>query len=133
MTQDQARRVEPGLKVATRHALMLCADEEIHDLVEHWLTAAGIHASSASDPKSVANRILEEAVELLVLDTLPIYLQGLPSLRRLKEERPSLRVILIPRLDEKPEVGIAHISGVDAVLARPLSKTKLLSAVRPLE
>lgn len=133
MTKDQARRVEPGRKVATRRALMLCADEEIHDLVAFWLTAAGIQVSSASDPKDAANRILEEEIELLVLDMLPIYLQGLPSLRRLKEEKPSLRVILIPRFDEKPEIGIARISGVDAVLARPLSKAKLLSAADTLD
>jgi len=62
-------------------------------------------------------------------DTLPIYLPGLPSLQELKEGRQHLPVILIPRLDEKPAVGIARISGVDAVFVRPLSKAKLLSVV----
>ena len=42
---------------------------------------------------------------------------------------PYLRIILIPRFGQKPEVGIARISGVDAVLVRPLCKTKLLSVV----
>ena len=73
--------------------------------------------------------MLDERIELLVLDTLPIYVPGLPSLLKLKEENQRLHVILIPRLDEKSEIGIARISGVDAVLARPLSKVKLLSVV----
>jgi hypothetical protein len=58
---------------------------------------------------------------VLVLDTLPIYLPGLPSLLELKQERPHFHVILISRLDEKPEISIARISGVDAVLDRPLT------------
>ena len=75
----------------------------------------------------------DEPIELLVLDTLPIYLPGLPGLRMLKQDNQHLRVILIPKLDEKPAIGIARISGVDAVLARPLSKVKLLSVVDALK
>jgi hypothetical protein len=50
----------------------------------------------------------------------------------LKEKTQHLHVILIPRIDEKPDVGIAHISGVDAVLVRPVSKAKFLSVVDSL-
>jgi hypothetical protein len=75
---------------------------------------------------------VDRRVELLVLDTLPIYLPELPSLRKLKEERPWLRVVLITRVDEQPEVGLARISAVDSVLPRPLSKAKLLSVVARL-
>lgn len=128
MTQDPESMV-PRLKVATRLALLLCTNEEVHDLANSWLTAAGTRVVSVSTGKDAARQILDERIELLVLDTLPIYLPGLPSLQELKEKRPNMHVILIPRLDEKPEVGIARISGVDAVLIRPLSKAKLLSVV----
>ena len=50
----------------------------------------------------------------------------------LKEQMQIFHVILIPRLGEKPEVGVARIFGVDAVLVRPLSKAKLLSVVDSL-
>ena len=89
-------------------------------------------AISASGVDDAVKRIADVRIDLLVLDTLPIYIPGLPSLRKLKEEQPPLRVILIPRIDERPEVGLARISGVDAVLLRPVSKAKLLSVVAGL-
>ena len=66
------------------------------------------------------------------MDTLHSYLPYISSLLTLKKERQHLHVILIPRLDEKPEIGIARISGVDAVLVRPPNKAKLLSMVGAL-
>ncbi len=131
MAQNSGTTVDTVSKVATRLARLLCADEEVHDLAESWLTAAGMRVISVSTSaaQDAARQIMNERIELLVLDTLPIYLPGLPSLQELKEGRRHLHVILIPRLDEKPEIGIARISGVDAVLVRPLSKAKLLSVV----
>lgn len=87
---------------------------------------------SASGVDDAMERIAARQIDLLVLDTLPIYIPGLPSLRKLKDEQPPLRVILIPRLDERPEVALARISGVDAVLLRPVSRAKLLSVVADL-
>ena len=83
----------------------MCADEEVHDLADSWLTAAGMRVISVSTGQDATRQVLDEQIELLVLDTLPIYLPGLPSLQKLKEERAHLHVILIPRFDEKPEAG----------------------------
>jgi DNA-binding response OmpR family regulator len=121
-----------GSKVGTRRALLVCTDEEVHDLAESWLTAAGMGVISASTVQDATRQILDKRVELLVLDALPIYLPGLPSLLKIKQERQHFHVILIPKLDEKPQIGVARISGVDAVLVRPLSKGKLLSVVDAL-
>ena len=82
---------------------------------------------STSLTKEASKLVVEKRANLLVLDTVPIYLPGLPSLRQLKQEVPHLRVILIPRFDEKPDVAVARIAEVDAVLVRPLSRAKLLS------
>lgn len=117
------------MKAATRRALLFCADEEVHDLANSWLRAAGIQVLSAPTAQDAANRLSSERFELLVLDEIPIYSPRLPSLLDFKEEMPYLRIILIPRFGQKPEVGIARISGVDAILVRPLSKAKLLSVV----
>jgi DNA-binding NtrC family response regulator len=132
MNQEPGPTVDTGSKVGTRLALLLCTDGEVHDLAESWLTAAGMDVVSASSVQDATGRILEDRIEVLVLDTLPIYLPGLPSLLELKQRRPHFHVILIPRLNEKREIGIARISGVDAVLARPLTKVKLLSVVNGL-
>jgi DNA-binding response OmpR family regulator len=129
MSEDPRTTVDVASKIATRLALLLCTDGEVHDLAECWLAAAGMHVISASSAQEATRRIVEERIDVLVLDTLPIYLPGLPSLLELKQERPHFHVILISRLDEKPEVSIARISGVDAVLDRPLTRAKLLSVV----
>jgi DNA-binding response OmpR family regulator len=132
MTVDPGLRLDAGSRFDTCLAVLFCADEEVHDLAQSWLTVAGIRVTSASAAQDAAKQILDEEVDLLVLDTLPIYLPGLPSLGKLKAERRQLRVILIPSLDGKPEIGVARLSGVDAILARPLSKAKLLSVVDAL-
>jgi DNA-binding response OmpR family regulator len=132
MTQDRGLKVAPGSKIATRLALLLCTNEEVHDLADSWLAAAGMRVISVSTGQDATKWILEEPIELLVLDTLPIYLPGLLSLLALKEQIQNFHVILIPRLGENHEVGIARVSGVDVVLVRPLSKAKLLSVVDSL-
>src|SRR5688572_18499035 len=113
--------------MACRLALLLCTDDEVHDLAASWLAEGGMSTISAPGVDDAVRRIADGRIELLVLDTLPIYIPGLPGLLKLKDEQPPLRVILIPRMDERPEVGLARISGVDAVLLRPVSKAKLLS------
>jgi DNA-binding response OmpR family regulator len=102
-------------------------DEEVQGLAASWLTDSGIAVVLARDGADAERRILADRIDLLVLDTLPTYLPGLPSIRKLKERRP-LRVILIPRIDERTDAGVARISGVDAVLSRPLQKAALVSA-----
>ena len=129
MAQKPRTTAGRGLMIGPRLALLLCADQEVHDLAESWLTEAGLGVVSTSTSQDAQKQILDRHVELLVLDTLPIYTPDLPSLQKLKDESPGLRVILIPRLDERPEVGLARICGVDTVLLRPVSKVKLLSVV----
>ena len=118
--------------MASGLALLLCTDDEVHDLAASWLAEGGMSTASASGVDDTVKQIAEGRIDLLVLDTLPIYIPGLPSLQKLKDEQPPLRVILVTRIDERPEVGLARISGVDAVLLRPISKAKLLAAVEDL-
>ena len=112
-----------------RSALLLCADEEVHDLIEGWLVKAGINVISANDEKNAERVILDQPIDFLIIDSSPIYLPDLPSLRVLKEKSRNLRVILAPTHAERLDVGVARISGVDAVLTRPLRRVALLSAL----
>jgi hypothetical protein len=53
MSRDHlGSRGDTGSKVATRLALLLCTDEEVHDLAEFWLTAAGMRVTSASSRRT---------------------------------------------------------------------------------
>ena len=132
MAQYPAKMDDARPETAGRLALLLCTDEEVHDLASSWLLEGGMSAISASAVDDAMRQIADRRVELLVLGTLPIYLPGLPSLRKLKKERPWLRVVLITRVDEQPKAGLARISAVDAVLPRPLSKARLLSVAAGL-
>jgi DNA-binding response OmpR family regulator len=112
-------------------ALLLCGDEEIHDLAEHWLTTAGMRVVTAHNGKQAEKLISDAKIEVLVVDCLPIYVPDLPDLHRLKEGR-KLCIVMIPRVDQKAEVGLARISGIDAILERPLHKEALLTALKVL-
>jgi DNA-binding NtrC family response regulator len=113
----------------SRVALLLCKDEEVHDLAECWLRTAGLNVISALDERCLQAILFQKSVDFLILDRLPLYGTELPSLRSLKKESPGLRILLIPSLAEHPELGIARISGVDAVLSRPMRRAALLSAL----
>ena len=132
MNQIPGTTADPASALASHVALLLCADQEVHDLVDSWLTNAGATVISISSAEDAEKQILNRHAALLVLDTLPIYLPGLPSLRKLKRETPGLRVMLIPPVGEPCDVGLARISGVDAILSRPTSRAILLSAVAGL-
>jgi hypothetical protein len=93
MAQYPAKMDDAGPETAGRLALLICADEENHDLAVSWLTERGMSAISAAAVDDAPRQIVDRRVELLVPDTLLIYLPRLPSLRRLKEERLSLRVV----------------------------------------
>ena len=73
--------------MASRLALLLCADEEVHDLAASWLGEGGMRAISAHGVDEALRQIAAERIELLVVDALPIYIPRLPSHRKLKEER----------------------------------------------
>jgi DNA-binding response OmpR family regulator len=115
--------------MAARVALLLCNDEEVHDLAGTWLTRAGLNVISARDGKSAVSTVAGQSVDILIIDALPISLSDFPSLRSLKQQFRKLRVLLIPSLNQDLDVGLARISGVDAVLARPMSRSALLSAL----
>jgi DNA-binding response OmpR family regulator len=112
-----------------RSALLLCADEEVHDLVETWLMKVGVNVISADDGKNAESVISDQPIDFLIIDSPPIFLPDLPSLRLLKQKSRNLRVILVPTQGEIPDVSVARISGVDAVLTRPLRRAALLSAL----
>ena len=118
------------MNATPRTALLLCDEEEVHDLAEAWLLAAGWHVLSAPNGSSAARRIRDKPIDLLVLDALPIYFPDLPGVRELKEHG-HFRVILIPRLGEELERGVARTAGVDVILDRPLRRVTLLSAIGP--
>jgi DNA-binding response OmpR family regulator len=112
-------------------ALLLCPDEEVHDLLEGWLSAAGFEVATVESGAEAGAQVQSRSAKLLVLDALPTRFGNLPSLRGLKQSR-AFHVVLVPRIGETAEAGLAYVAGVDVVLRRPLTRSALLSALARL-
>jgi DNA-binding response OmpR family regulator len=100
-------------------------------LLEGWLRAAGFEVATAGSGAEVNAQVQNSGVKLLVLDTLPMQFADLPSLRGLKQAG-NFHVLLVPRIGETAEAGLAHVAGVDLVLKRPLTRSAVLSALARL-
>ena len=74
MAQYSGKMDDAGPETAGRLALLLCADEEFMTWRLPGSRKGEMSAISASAVDDTMRQIVDRRVELLVLDTLPIYL-----------------------------------------------------------
>jgi DNA-binding NarL/FixJ family response regulator len=114
-------------------AFVACADRARHDLVAYWLANAGLPVSDAElpDPRSLDPERAESIV--VVTDRFGGGIPGEEAILALKERWPSARVIVLGRggRQEMAQLSLARVAGMDATLASPLDRERLLALVLP--
>jgi CheY-like chemotaxis protein len=110
-------------------ALILIADDEepLLHLLERYLTSQGYQVRTAADGAE-ALRLGEEclqALDLMITDVRMPEMEGTEVARRLKEERPDLKVLLISGY--APDQSIS-----EPLLPKPFAPSELLAKVREL-
>jgi len=77
--------------------VVLCAEEELRDVITYWFTSLSIHTVATTDGYH-ANRILKTTtVGLLVTDRILPPWPGLDTFRQLRAANPRLRVAFVTR------------------------------------
>jgi DNA-binding NtrC family response regulator len=108
--------------------LILCAEEELRDVVTYWFMSLPVRTVVAADGYE-ANRALKHiASGLIVTDRILPPWPGLDTFRGIRFANPRLRIAFID--DGSPDAAIlARVTGATVVLQRPLTRQKIVEAL----
>jgi DNA-binding response OmpR family regulator len=113
-------------------ARVLVVDDErfFREAIRDALAGAGYACRLAEDGRQALEMAADPALGVVVLDIQMPGLDGLEVMRRLRESRPELRVIILSAHTEQEYVLEALRLGASDYLAKPLHEEELVLAVR---
>jgi DNA-binding response OmpR family regulator len=122
-----AREVTSSLDEA-RAVVVLCAEEELRDVITYWFTSLSICAYPTTDGYEAARILKTKPVGLLITDRVLPPWPGLDTFRQLRSANPRLRIAFV---DDGSRTGviIARITGTTVVLTRPLIRRQVIEAL----
>lgn len=113
------------------HVVVLCAEERLRQLLEYWLGSMPIDVTIAAHGRAAAEVVAQHdrGVVLITDRTVPPW-PGLPPLPALKQQNPSLRIVVIGG----PTAGVVQAagpsaSGADVTMAQPLSRLAIRRSI----
>ncbi|HEU4581009.1 MAG TPA: ATP-binding protein [Polyangiaceae bacterium] len=127
----RARSTEPAIPRG-RETILVCEDEAgVRELTTHFLRSGGYNvlvAGSGRDALAAAAQRGE--IDLLVTDVVMPEMNGVQLARRLRDERPELKVLYLSGytatvIDSRTDMGAK-----DELLAKPFTRAELLRRVR---
>lgn len=95
-------------------------------ILEDILTQQGYTVLLAKDGQGCLDILQDEAVDVCVLDICMPGMHGIEVLRRIKEERPGLRVVMLSALSQESSVKQALQLGADAFVVKPFQAQCLI-------
>ena len=112
-------------------ARILVIDDEplVRSLMAQILSAAGHEVSEAGDAREALSTLERCDAELIVSDLLMPGVSGSELMRRVRELRPSLPVVLVTGVGTYTTVSDALGGGADGLVLKPFSHTELEDAV----
>jgi DNA-binding NtrC family response regulator len=97
------------------------------------LQAEGFAVTTASDGNAGLAALAEDAFEVVVTDIWMPELDGLALIKRIRSERPHLRVFAMtgggPRLTIEAAGSIAEVWGAERVFVKPFDEAGLIAAI----
>ncbi|MHB9125889.1 MAG: response regulator transcription factor [Armatimonadota bacterium] len=113
---------------------ILAVDDEKHivRLVQVNLERQGYEVVTANDGKEALQKVEEEKPDLLVLDVMMPYQDGVEVLQTLRRnpETANIPVVMLTAKAQDADVFRGWQSGVDAYLTKPFNPMELISFVK---
>jgi DNA-binding NtrC family response regulator len=132
MTASLIHKVAPTS--ATRHdgtagdVIILCAEEEVRDVIAYWLTSLPARTFVADDGYH-ADRILHDgSCRWLVTDRVLPPWPGLDTFLTLRADHPHLRIAFVENGNIHDGI-LARVTGATAFLKRPLTRQSVIDAL----
>lgn len=111
---------------------ILAVDDEryFRELTQQVLTAAGLECLTASNAAEALELVEEPRIGVVVLDVVLPGIDGIEVLRRVRETRPEVRVIMLSAHTEQDRVLDALRLGAFDYVAKPIHEEEFVLTVR---
>ncbi|HHT21571.1 MAG TPA: response regulator transcription factor [Tissierellia bacterium] len=110
--------------------ILVCDDDkEINRIITKVLTTENYRTLSAYDGHQVLELAAKEPLDLILLDIMMPYLDGLSALQQLREEQNIPIIILSAKSQESDKVRGLSL-GADDYITKPFSNAELLARVK---
>ncbi len=111
---------------------LLWVDDEIDLLKAHilFLQKKGYDVSTVTNGYDALDRCAEEDFDLVLLDENMPGINGLETLSRLKEMRPNMPVVMVPKSEEENIMDQAIGAKIADYLIKPVNPTQILLTLR---
>ncbi|MFW6330993.1 MAG: response regulator [Gemmatimonadota bacterium] len=117
---------------ATPPASILLVEDEVHvrQVVRRFLESAGHRVREAQDGQDALRQIRENGPpDVVISDLIMPRMGGVALLRKLRQERPGLPVLLMSGYTGRGVVSREELAGADGFLSKPFGRVELLRAV----
>ena len=113
----------------TRRVLVVDDDPTVRDVLSTLLSFDGLDVVTASDGRSALDIAKDVHPDVVILDVGMPAMDGLEVCRRLKEQQPHSRVVMVTgKAADTDEIAGVN-AGADAYLRKPFSPLALLDVV----
>jgi DNA-binding NtrC family response regulator len=109
------------------NVVIVCAEEEVRDVVAHWLTMNGMNVVVAADGYQAAQALRQGSRWLVTDRVLPPW-PGLDPFLDLRSRYPGLNIVFIEGSNVHDTI-LARVTGAGTTLTRPLTRQAVLDAV----
>jgi DNA-binding response OmpR family regulator len=107
--------------------VILCAEEEVRDVIAYWLSSQQTRAVVAGDGYH-ASEVLQNGCRWLITDRVLPPWPGLDTFLTLRSQHPDLRIAFIESGNVHDGI-LAKVTGASVLLPRPLSRQALAQAL----
>jgi len=104
-------------------------DERIRDLLQRYLSQQGFDVLVAEDGRGLANHMLRESIDLIVLDVMLPGEDGISVCRGLRERNDRTPIIMLTAKGEEVDRIVGLELGADDYLCKPFNPRELLARI----
>lgn len=112
--------------------ILVCDDEEgVRETLKHMLSGE-YELSLAIDGEEAVEHVKAHDPDMAIMDIKMPRLNGLEALRKIKELKPGIRVVIITGYESTDVATEAINLGADDYITKPFKQQKILTQIRAL-
>lgn len=128
LIHDVDRKSAPGNDGGVGDVIILCAEEEVRDVIAYWLTSLPARAFVADDGYHAARILNDGPCRWLITDRVLPPWPGLDTFLDLCADHPRLRIAFVENGNLHDGI-LARVTGATALLKRPLTRQTVIDAL----